>query len=639
MRFTPEFLDEIRARLPVSDVVGRRVKLKKQGREWAGLSPFNKEKTPSFFVNDQKGFYHCFSSGKHGDIFGFLIETEGVTFPEAVERLAQMAGVEVPKSAPQEIERQQHRATLTDVMDMAAAFFEGALAGRTGAAARAYLDRRGLSQATRAEFRIGFACNERTALKTHLAGRGVPVSDMIEAGLLISGEDVAEPFDRFRDRIMFPIHDLRGRVIAFGGRAMQADAQAKYLNSPETPLFHKGHVLFNQHRARAAAHQAGTAIAVEGYMDVIALAQAGIGHVVAPLGTALTEGQLELLWRMGPEPILCFDGDKAGQRAAHRAIDVALPHLKPGRSLRFAFLPEGQDPDDMVRTSGRGALDAVLARARALDEVLWEREADAAPLDTPERRAALERRVGDLVKTIADESVRRHYGNAMQERFQRFAPAPQPSQPSSYGRRNGRGQGQGFQDRRPRGGFRAEPMRASSSLRQSTQFSGGRVSVREVALVLALVRHPRLIERHAETLCEIDLTSPDLGKLRAVAVDAASHGEADSVEMLEGVIARAGLASALARMEAVLTPGLWWAHAGADDLDAETGFLHCLALHQKAHALHKELRAAETAFGQDLSEENFSRLADIQNQLRAVEGTEASIEGFGAASGRPLRSF
>jgi DNA primase len=628
-RFTPEFLDEIRARLPVSEVVGRRVQLKKKGREWAGLSPFNKEKTASFFVNDAKGFYHCFSSGKHGDIFRFLMETEGVGFPEAVERLASQAGLEMPKSAPQEERRAERQRTLVDVMDMAAKFFEAALAGRAGTAARAYLDKRGLTDATRSAFRLGYATADRNALKAHLLSQNVPIADLIETGLVIHGEDIAEPYDRFRDRIMFPIQDARGRIIAFGGRAMQADAQAKYLNSPETSLFHKGHVLFNHHRARTAAHQTETVIAVEGYMDVIALAQAGIHHTVAPLGTALTEGQLELLWRMGQEPVLCFDGDKAGQRAAHRAIDVALPHLKPGRSLRFAFLPDGQDPDDLVRASGRDAVESVIEQARPLVDVLWERELEAGPTDTPERRAALERRIKSLIALIQDETVRRHYGTAMAEKFQIFTPQPMNA-PVPFQRRWNPG------ERRPKAGFR-EAIRPSPGLRQAA--GGGRIKVREAALLVALIRHPRLIERHAETLSEIELTAPDLVRLRGAAIDAAAHGEGDSLELMEAAIARAGLSAALSRVEAALTPGLWWAGPAADDLDAETGFLHSLALHQKAHALNKELRAAEAALGQDLSEENFSRLADIQHQLRTVEGTEAMIEGFGAASGRPARSF
>ena len=312
MRFTPQFLDELRARLPVSEVVGRRVKLRKQGREFIGLSPFNKEKSPSFTVNDSKGFFHDFSSGKHGDIFGFVMETEGVTFPEAVERLAQMAGLALPKVSHEDQQRDAQRKTLHDVMELAAKFFEATLAARAGAKARGYLADRGLSAATQLQFRLGYAPGERYALKEHLGSHGIPVEDMVEAGLLISGEDISLPFDRFRDRVMFPITDLRNRVIAFGGRALEKDAQAKYLNSPETPLFHKGATLYNIAAARQAAHEGAPIVVVEGYIDVIAMVTAGFPATVAPLGTALTEEQLALIWKMADEPVLCFDGDSAG---------------------------------------------------------------------------------------------------------------------------------------------------------------------------------------------------------------------------------------------------------------------------------------------------------------------------------------
>ena len=325
MRFTPQFLDELRARLPVSEVVGKRVKLRKQGREFIGLSPFNKEKSPSFTVNDQKGFFHDFSSGKHGDIFGFVMETEGVSFPEAVERLAQLAGVALPKVSHEDEQRDARRKTLHDVMELAAKFFEATLASRSGAKARGYLADRGLDPATQVKFRLGYATNERFALKEHLGSHGIPVEDMVEAGLLVSGDDIPLPFDRFRDRVMFPITDLRGRVIAFGGRALEKDAQAKYLNSPETPLFHKGATLYNIATARQAAHDGAQVIAVEGYVDVIAMVTAGFAATVAPLGTALTEDQLALLWKMADEPVLCFDGDNAGLRAAFRAVELAMP--------------------------------------------------------------------------------------------------------------------------------------------------------------------------------------------------------------------------------------------------------------------------------------------------------------------------
>src|SRR5450432_2802541 len=339
MRFTPQFLDDLRARLPVSEVVGRRVKLKRAGKEWKGLSPFQQEKSPSFTVNDQKGFYHDFSSGKHGDIISFLMETEGVAFTEAVERLAAMAGLALPAVTPDAAKHEQRRKTLYDVMELAAKFFADTLASRHGAKARGYLADRAISPAVQLQFRIGYAPGDaqtRFALKEHLGASGIPVEDMVEAGLLIAGDDIPVPYDRFRDRVMFPIQDLRGRVIAFGGRALEKDVAAKYLNSPETPLFHKGDNLYNLAPARLAAHNGSPLVVVEGYVDVIAMVGAGFPASVAPLGTALTENQLALLWKMADEPILCFDGDRAGQKAAYRAADLALPQLKPGKSLRFA---------------------------------------------------------------------------------------------------------------------------------------------------------------------------------------------------------------------------------------------------------------------------------------------------------------
>src|SRR3982074_1113556 len=317
MRFTPQFLDELKARLPVSEVVGRRVKLQRSGRELKGLSPFNKEKSPSFFVTDQKEAWFDFSSGKNGSIFDFIMLTEGVSFPEAVERLAQMAGLALPKVSHEDQQRDARRKTLHDVMDIAAKFFEATLASRLGAKARGYLADRGLDPATQLKFRLGYAPAERFALKEHLGKEGISTADMVEAGLLVAGEDIPVPYDRFRDRVMFPITDLRGRVIAFGGRALEKDAQAKYLNSPETPLFHKGATLYNAAAARTVAHKDSPVIAVEGYVDVIAMVSAGYEATVAPLGTALTAEQLVLLWKMADEPTLCLDGAEPGRAAPH----------------------------------------------------------------------------------------------------------------------------------------------------------------------------------------------------------------------------------------------------------------------------------------------------------------------------------
>ena len=409
MRVPPQILDEIRARLPVSEVVGRRVRLKRQGREFAGLSPFNPEKTPSFFVNDQKGFYHCFSSGKHGDIFRFVQETEGLSFGEAVERLAGEAGVTLPKPDAREVYRERERATLADVCEMAAQFFQDSLKLSNGQAACAYIDKRGLNRTTVAEFRIGYAPAERDALKRHLVSKGVDEQAMLDTGLVIKPEDGRPTYDRFRNRLMIPIQDERGRVVAFGGRAMSPEDKPKYLNSPETELFHKGTMLFNGHRARAAAYETSAITVVEGYMDAIAVYQAGVRSVVATLGTAFTEEQIGKLWRYAAEPTICFDGDKAGINAAHRAIDRILPQLKSGYSFNFAFLPDGKDPDELIAAGGKEAFVNEMARAVPLAEVLWDRETRGVSLDTPERKAALEKRLEDLTGEIKDARVQRIY--------------------------------------------------------------------------------------------------------------------------------------------------------------------------------------------------------------------------------------
>src|ERR1700754_2876990 len=432
MRFTPQFLEEIRARLPVSEVVGKRVRLKKAGKEWKGLSPFQQEKTPSFTVNDQKGFYHDFSSGKHGNIFDFVMETEGVSFPEAVERLASMAGMALPAANPEAARHEQRRKTLHDVMELAAKFFQDTLASRNGAKARGYLADRGLAPNTQLQFRLGYAPAERFALKEYLGAQGIPVPDMVEAGLLIAGDDIPVPYDRFRDRVIFPITDLRGRVIAFGGRALEKDAQPKYLNSPETVLFHKGDNLYNHAPARQAAHNGAQLVVVEGYVDVIAMGTSGFPAAGAPLGPALTENQLALLWRITDEPMLCFDGARAGQKAAYRAADLAMPHLKPGKSLRFALLPEGQDPDDLARSGGRGAIEEVIGAARGLADMIWSREIEGSSYATPERRAALEARIGELTNGIRDEVVRRYYRQHLAERLQRMF-APEGGRGGNYG--------------------------------------------------------------------------------------------------------------------------------------------------------------------------------------------------------------
>jgi DNA primase len=652
MRFTPQFLDELKARLPVSEVVGKRVKLQKSGREWKGLSPFNKEKTASFFVNDQKQAWFDFSSHKNGSIFDFVMETEGVSFPEAVERLAAMAGVAMPKISKDEEAREEKRKTLHEVMELAAKFFEATLAARGGAKARGYLADRGLDAATQLKFRIGYAPAERFALKEHLGGQGVPAADMVEAGLLIAGDDIPVPYDRFRDRVMFPISDFRGRIIAFGGRALAADAQAKYLNSPETVLFHKGSNLYNGAAARQAVHEGAALIAVEGYVDVIAMVTAGFPATVAPLGTALTEDQLGLLWKMADEPILCFDGDKAGQRAAYRAVDLALPRLKPGKSLQFALLPEGQDPDDLVRSGGREAVLEVLKSARPLADMLWLRETEIAAFDTPERRAALEARVAEVVRTIGDDTVRRYYGQDFNTRLrQRLAP-PVVAERNGRPATSGGGWGNAFRDggrgrsgpwprgRDPRA---REPLpQPSARLSDSPIVRGFRSALppREALILMAAVNHPWLLEQHAEQFAELEFLNPHADQLRRAILEATTDTGPADPDTLRLAIAARGLAGVLSRVEAAIThPSDWPARTGASPEDVVQWWDHVVTLHRKQRTLNRELKDAERALGEEPTDANLAWLRDVQGRLSALDGAEALIEGFGMSSGRPVRSL
>jgi DNA primase len=650
MRFSPQFLDELKARLPVSEVVGRRVKLRKAGREWKGLSPFNKEKTPSFFVNDQKQAWFDFSSQKNGSIFDFIMLTEGVSFPEAVERLAGMAGVPLPKISGEDEAREQKRKTLHDVLELAAKFFESALASRAGAKARGYLADRGLDPATQLEFRLGYAPAERFALKEHLGAQGVGADDMVEAGLLVAGDDIPVPYDRFRDRVMFPIGDLRGRIIAFGGRALAPDAQAKYLNSPETPLFHKGANLYNFAQARKAAHDGAPVIVVEGYVDVIAMVTAGYPATVAPLGTALTEDQLALLWKMADEPVLCFDGDQAGRRAAFRAIDLILPRLKPGKSVQFALLPQGQDPDDLVRAGGREAMAEVLAGARPLADMLWTRETEAAPVDTPERRAALEARVRELVRGIGDGAVRKYYAQDFATRLRdMFAPAFQRNE--RFAGRPGGPRSSRFREsfRAPARPWARGRMEAGEGLPQpSARLSGSPIvrgfrsamPPREALILMAVVNHPWLLEHHAEEFAALEFLNPDADQLRRAVLDAVADAAAADAEVLRAKIASGGLDVVLVRVETAITHGSDWpARAGAAADDVAQWWCHVVTLHRKQRTLNRELKDAERALGEEPTDANLAWLRDVQGRLSALDGTEALIEGFGSSSGRPSRSF
>lgn len=652
MRFSNSFLDEIRDRVNISDVIGRRVSWDKKktntsrGDYWA-CCPFHGEKSPSFHCEDRKGRYHCFGCGVSGDHFRFLTELEGLSFPEAVQQIADMAGISMPQPDPQAEKRERERTSLQDVMEMATLFFQDQLQTALGARARAYLRDRGLTGRTIETFRLGYAPDSRNALKEHLASKGVTKEQMEACGLVVH-ENVPVSYDRFRDRIMFPILSSREKVIAFGGRAMAADAVAKYLNSNETELFHKGNVLYNFARARRASQAAGgSVIAVEGYMDVIALYQAGVENAVAPLGTALTESQLELLWKMSPQPVLCFDGDGAGIRAANRAADLALPHIKPDRSVSFALLPDGKDPDDLVRLEGRAPFDRVLSEAKPLAAMIWSRETSGVTFDTPEKRAQLESRLRQIVAVIGDETVRRFYQQDMRDRLNGFF-QPRFQQGGAQNgnfRRNGpQGAGRGFQrNASGRGGGSAAPASSiSDRLTQSGLVRGHQTkpSLRESVLAITIVNHPELLLEEYDEIAAIDYENRDLQRLWSAVLTyaAESAAEISRAGLIERLLQQGFEALLKAMDQQVRNTREWTATEQAALEDAREGYVQALSLHKRTKSLLWQKLELEREIAEATDHERGTllvrALAEVQLEIGRMENQEAIIEGFGVMSGR-----
>jgi DNA primase len=603
MAFPPGFLDELRARVPLASLIGRRVRLTRKGRDHAGLCPFHHEKTPSFYVVEDKGFFHCFGCGAHGDAIGYAMRAENLDFIEAIERLAAEAGLAVPQQTPQERERAQRQKTLLEALAGAAAFYETQLwsPGNStgGARARDYLAGRGLDEETIRRFRLGWApgyqeTGDRQALRRGL-GKDYPEPLLQEAGLLRIPEGGGSPYDYFRGRVIFPIGDRAGRVIAFGGRTI-GDDQPKYLNSPDTPLFEKGRVLYAWAAARAnlAREPDAPAIVVEGYMDVIALHRAGFATAVAPLGTALTEAQLQELWRLSPEPVLCFDGDGAGQRAALRALHRALPLLQPGRSLRFATLPPGEDPDSLIRAAGRPAFAEILAAAQPLSQRLWQAELTARPIDTPERRADLEHRVMAAAGLIAERSVQAEYRRFLRDRlFGLGRPARSHlfrSVPGQAGVRPGPPQ-EGFPPPLPR--------------------SSGRVN-REVFLGI-FVHQPRLIDEWIEEIAAVELPEPELDSLRRTILEIADTRSGLDANALQQHLALCGHTEIVGALAITIARHASFAARGGDDPEAiKRGLRETLQL---LHAQGPgEVGAARRAFETDPSVENSQRLTALKER-------------------------
>ncbi|TPE58723.1 DNA primase [Sandaracinobacter neustonicus] len=535
MSLPPDFLDDLRARTGLAAVVGRRVKLTRAGREMKGCCPFHNEKSPSFYVNEDKGFYHCFGCGAHGDAIRFVMEQDGLTFMDAVKALAAEAGLTVPEMRPESPETKK-RAGLTELIAATEDWYRLQMATPAGAAAGAYLGRRQVAPALQTLFGIGFAPDSKEALTKHLkaAFPDMEPEQMLEAGL--AGESEGRRYDRFRGRLMFPIHDARGRPVGFGGRIL-GDGEPKYLNSPEGPVFHKGKLLYNYHRAAPAARKSGRLLVVEGYMDVVGLAGAGLMEAVAPLGTALTEDQMQLAWKLVPEPMLAFDGDGAGMRAASRAATRALPLIGPGRSLRFVALPKGQDPDDLARSGGAAAVEALLGTAVPLERFLFEREADAAPLDTPERRAEFRQRLKALANEIADPDVKRDYLRTWLDRADALL---RPARPERAAFRPDPGRRRGFQGPPPLQPARPETRAAAAAQQEQTC----------AMLLKTLSQNPALVDELVEALAELPLETPSymLARDRLIAHQPpgellAGHaplfGNLDSAELLRGRVAAA----------------------------------------------------------------------------------------------------
>ncbi|NLR38326.1 DNA primase [Novosphingobium sp. ERW19] len=611
MSLSPQWLDELRSRISLSGVIGRSVRVTKAGREFKACCPFHNEKTPSFTINDEKGFYHCFGCGAHGDVIRWMTDHQGLPFMDAVKELALQAGMEVPAPDPRAAKKAEQQKSLHDVMQAAQDFFVRCLAEDRGSEARRYLASRGFPAQIVRDFGFGFAPDSRTALKEALSA--FPDEMLIEAGLRIVVEG-KEPYDRFRGRLMLPILDPRGRVIAFGGRILTAEKTdaPKYLNSPDTPLFDKGRTVYNLHRAGPASRQNGRVVVVEGYMDVVALAAAGIGEAVAPLGTALTEHQIERLWRLVETPTLCFDGDSAGQRAAMRAITRALPLLRPGHSLRIVTLPAGMDPDDVVKKQGPAAMEQLLAEARSLVDVLWEAERNSAPLTTPEDKAGLKARLLAHCETIQHPDIKSLYRRELTERFGELAFARKERAPFQSRQGTGpRGKGQPWKP--------APAPLAEQDKARMLRIGTGPSSSLLAAVLDGLICHPQHISRHADALARLQPDNPDTCALIDALLVLSDAGQPLESKTLRTILLERGLRPPSAQDYAGMRFG--FLVSGGDSAGDELA--EAIAILVEWPAVEEALAEANKRVETELSEENFAeqqRLIARSMALRARLG-------------------
>ncbi len=597
MPLPPAFLESLRTRLPLSEIVGARMKLVRAGREHKGCCPFHHEKTPSFTVNDAKGFFHCFGCGAHGDVIGFVMQHDRLSFPEAVETLAAQAGLEVPRFVPEDLARAQQQKTLHHLCEAACVWFEQQLRTSRGREGLSYLTGRGLGEETLRRFRLGYAPADAQALLTHLKTQGFEPEQMVEVGLARRREEDGSLYAFFRDRVLFPVTDRRGRVVAFGGRILKGEGP-KYINSPDHPLFHKGQLLYSLARAREAAPRGAPVVVVEGYMDVIALVDAGFGAAVAPLGTALTEEQIAELWKLGGtagDPILCFDGDTAGQRAAARAVERVLPGLGPGKSLRFAFLPEGQDPDDLIRREGPRAMQAVLDGAIPLVDMIWRLETAAQPADTPESRAAVKAALETKAVRIADKTVQGYYRSEFLARLD-----------AAYG--------WGRTSREKRAGNKPNPpVRPGSRLPAPPDPR----AVWQRQVILALVRHPHLFEVLGEQLVRLDLQGP-LDKLWQAVVTTLENQPGLDPAGLGACLCELGFADLLAKLLSDRADAQGWVREGVPSDTVASRLQEILSMHHGRSA-RASMREAGQQYEQEMTETARARMAALRDVLQTEE--------------------
>lgn len=609
MRFPTEFIERLRDQLPISVVIGKRIALRKHGREFQAVCPFHKEKSPSFTVNDDKNFYHCFGCGAHGDAIGFIRDYDGVTYPEAIERLAQEAGVPLPKLTREAEAQERRRHSLEEVMEEAARWFGTQLQQSAGNEARAYLVQRELGPDMVEAFRLGFAPNQRDGLKAHMLKQGISDTLLRDAGLIARTEE-GTTYDRFRGRLIFPILNAQGKIIAFGGRILpsaQTPNAAKYLNSPETPLFKKGENLFAYDKARRAAHERGTLLVAEGYMDVIALHKAGFTHAVAPLGTAITEAQLRLLWRNAPEPILCLDGDAAGKRAMMRAAELALPQLKAGYSLRFAYLPAGEDPDSLLRQQGKAALEEVLAHPKRLSEALWEESLSRFGSATAEQRAALEQHLTQQTQKVADKLMAQHLLQYYKDQIYALSRQVKPA-------------------------FKKGAVKVPSVvLRPLPDENAADIHIKPIEnqIVTTLLLHPSLLDipQVEEQFAHMDLSQTDLDNLRSIILEIQAGSPSSDSKTLCAAIAERGYGEKVNTLlhseKAVWSPS-FRNQVMTDGVIAAKTFEKAFFAYELAKADH-DLHLASLAYQRDMTEENQTRLYELNKYKQSLESSRYRV--------------